>query len=145
MTKWIVVAIALVASARADVSVRLMMGVGDANNTKWDGSATVTGAQIKLVDPWRFEGEDAITGTFWRLTTHEVRLFGGRGLFGNTQELPAMANGVILTLSESADAEIAVNTAQGNFTFRLRDIPYGIPIKRLNNRVIVDRIPAAVR
>src|SRR5258706_6644172 len=141
MTKWIVTAVAVAVAARGDVAVRVMMGVGDPNNTRWDGSATATGAQVKQVDPWRFEGQDSISGASWKFTTHEVRLFGGRGLFGNVAELLIMANGVILTLSESPDAEIAINTTQGNFMVRLRDIPFGTSVKRLGTRVIVDRVP----
>ena len=145
MTKSIVALFALAVSVRADVGVRVMMGVGDPANTKWDGSAVVTGAQIKLSEPWRFEDDDSLSGASWKFATHEVRLLGGRGLFGANVELPIMANGVILTLSEAPDAEVAISTAQGNFTFRLRDIPFGTAIKRLNNRVIIDRIPAATQ
>ncbi len=94
------------------------------------------------IEPWRFEGTDAVQGTSWTASTHVVRLFGGRGLFGNQVELPFVANGVVLYLDDANEnTEIDVTTAQGNFTVRLRDIPYGKVANALNNRVMVDRIP----
>jgi hypothetical protein len=132
-------------SARASIGVRVLMGIGDQTETKWDGSATCTGAQIQLIEAWRFEGDDAITGSSWRASSRPIRLFGGRGLFGAVQELPMVANGVILKLSDAPDAEISMRTTQGNFTFRLRDISYGKSIKLLNGRVAVDRVAGAVQ
>jgi hypothetical protein len=90
-------------------------------------------------------------GTFqsWRVATHPIRLFGGANANQPSAPWPGrrpiVANGVILTLSDAAGAEINVNTAQGNFTVPLRDIPYGKSIKALNGRVMVERVPAAAQ
>ena len=57
-------------------------------------------------------------------------------------ELPYVANGVVLYLDEASEnTSIDITTAQGNFTIRLSDIPYGKVANALNNRVMVDRIP----
>ncbi len=136
--KWIVAVFLLVIPADAAVGVRLILGLGDREQTKWDGSATARGTDIKLVEPWRFDDGDAINGSSWRVSTHPIRLFGGQN-----QQKTIVANGLILTLEETSNAEVDVTTAQGNFTFRLRDIPYGKSINALNGRVMVDRIPAA--
>ncbi|MBZ5612057.1 MAG: hypothetical protein LAP38_27685 [Acidobacteriia bacterium] len=143
--RWIALAVLLCLRADASTGVRVLFGIGDRTETKWDGSARSTGAEIKLIEPWRFEGGDAITGSSWRASTHPIQLFGGRGLFGNVQELPIVANGVVLSLSDAPDAEIAVQTAQGNFSFRLRDIPYGKSIRLLNGRAMADRVPVSVQ
>jgi len=141
--KWSALLLLTCVEAHANTGVRVLFGLGEKTETKWDGSVTCMGAEIRLIEPWRFEAGDAITGMSWRASTHPIQLFGGRGLFGNVQELPLVANGVVLTLSDAPDAEVAVQTAQGNFNFRLRDIPYGKSIRLLNGRVMVDRIPAA--
>ena len=141
--KWMVAVLLLSSAAGADVGVRVIFGLGDLEAAKWDGSATARGAEIKLVEPWRFEDGDTITGTSWHAVTHPIRLFGGAN--ANQPKPPMVANGVILTLSDAPGAEVDLNTAQGNFTVPLRDIPYGKSIKALNGRVMVDRIPAAVQ
>ena len=128
--------------AQAAVGVRVIFGLADRGETKWDGSATARSGHIASIEPWRFEGTDAVQGTSWTASTHEVRLFGGRGLFGQTVQVPHVANGVVLYLDqETEDTEIDVKTAQGNFTIRLRDIPYGKVTNALNNRVMLDRLP----
>lgn len=129
----------------AATGVRVLLGTGDKAETRWDGSVTSSGAEVRLVEPWRFERGDTITGNSWRLMTHPIQLFGGRGLYGNVQELPVVANGVVLTLGDAPDAEISVQTTQGNFSFRMRDIPYGKPAKLLSGRVLVDRVPASAQ
>ncbi len=129
--------------AQGAVGVRVVFGLTDRGETKWDGSATARSGHIATIEPWRFEGTDAVQGTSWTASTHEVRLFGGRGLFGQTQQVPFVANGVVLYLDDASEnTEIDVKTAQGNFTIRLRDIPYGKVTSALNNRVMVDRIPS---
>jgi len=63
-------------------------------------------------------------------------------LFLNQPGRPFVANGVVLYLDEASEnTAIDVSTAQGNFTIRLADIPYGKVANALNNRVMVDRIP----
>lgn len=140
MLKRIGLILLLCAGANAATGVRVLLGTGDKTSTRWDGSVTATGAQVQLVEPWRFEQGDAITGSSWRMQTHEIRLFGGRG---GARVLPIVANGVLLTLSDAPDAEVSVQTQQGNFSFRLRDLPYGKSLRLLNGRAMVDRIPAA--
>ena len=55
---------------------------------------------------------------------------------------PLVPNGVIVRLTgQSPNAELAVNTAQGNFTIRLADLPYGKMVPELGGRVTVDLVP----
>jgi len=128
--------------AHAAVGVRVLFGLTDQAEVKWDGSAEARGGHIGSVEPWRFEGRDALRGNSWTASTHPVRLFGGRGLFGNAAQVPHVANGVVLYLDDASEnTSIDVTTAQGNFTIRLSEIPYGKTAMALNNRVMVDRIP----
>ncbi|MEK7407038.1 MAG: hypothetical protein AAB225_18350 [Acidobacteriota bacterium] len=125
------------------VGVRLILGLTDKTETRWDGSVAADRARITAIDPWRFEGADAVlNGSSWRLSTHPIRLFGGQ----QAAQRPVVANGVIVWLAgEDENAELRVTTAQGNFTVRLRDIAYGRIEHALDGRVMADRIPPAMR
>src|SRR5215469_7793343 len=132
----------LSAPSQAAVGVRILLGLTDNESTKWDGSATARGAQITSIEPWRFEGKDAINGDQWTVSTHNIRLFGG-------QLAPAarvVANGVVVWLSgESDSSELQVKTSQGSFNVKLSDIPYGKASFALDKRVMADRVPGFTR
>ncbi|HLJ18115.1 MAG TPA: hypothetical protein VKV15_26715 [Bryobacteraceae bacterium] len=135
----IVAALAMCIECQAAVSVRVLLGLTDRESAKWDGSVTAHGTTVTSVEPWRFEEQDEITGDSWRCSTHEIRLFGG----GRLAPRPVVANGVIVTLADAnGDSELEVKTAQGNFTVRLADIPYGKTMHALSGRAMADRIPA---
>src|SRR5215469_9107434 len=141
--RWIAGLILLSRPLSGSVGIRVVFGVGDQASTKWDGSATARGAEIELVEPWRFEHEDSIKGSSWTASTHNVRAFVPLFYGLPRRALPIVANGVILTVTDVPDAEIAVNTAQGNFEVRLSELPYGKSIKALSGRVVIDRVPVA--
>src|SRR5947207_5500092 len=79
MTRWIL-AIALLAEAapaRAAVVVRVLLGVGDQEETNWSGGVAARGAAIASVEPWRFDGGDAmLPGHRWKMASRRIRLFG---------------------------------------------------------------------
>ena len=132
---------ALAAQAQAATGVRLVLGLTDKAQVKWDGSVTARGARVTSIDGWRFEDGDEATGTSWRAQTRPIRLFGARGGVP-----PAVANGVIVWLAdETPQATLEVKTAQGDFTVRLADIPYGKITHALNGRAAADRIPGFTR
>ena len=135
--RFLVLLAALSLPASAAIGVRVIFGLTDRNEVKWDGSAIVRSGHISSIEPWRFEGTDSVQGTSWTASTHIVRLFPP-----NQPRRPFVANGVVLYLDEASEnTAIEVSTAQGNFTIRLADIPYGKVANALNNRVMVDRIP----
>ncbi len=119
----VIVLAAFCLKAQAAVGVRVIFGLTDQAEVKWDGSAAARAGHIEAVEPWRFEGSDALRGNSWVVSTHTVRLFGARGLFGNTAQVPYVANGVLLYLNDANEnTAIDVTTAQGNFTIRLNEI-----------------------
>jgi hypothetical protein len=123
------------------VSVRILLGVGDTTSVRWDGTIEASGASIQAIDPWRFEGADGIVDHMWHVSTHTVRLFSGTV----PAALPGsgiVANGVIVTASlPGDDAEFKVTTAQGDFSFRASQAPYGTTLPELKGRVLIERIP----
>jgi hypothetical protein len=128
----------------ADFGVRVILGLGDTEPVRWDGSATARGARIASLEPWRFDGADALNGaSSWKMSTHPIRLFGG-GRLGIRP--PIVANGVILWLTGASDAtEVSIETAQGNFTVRVSEIPYGTQVFALGKRAMADRVPPVTR
>ena len=129
---------ALAASANAAVGVRVLLGLTDSKTTNWDGSATANGARIVSIEPWRFEGKDAISGNQWTMSTHPIRLFGGARL----AQITPVANGVIVWLDGATDSStLQIKTPQGEFTVRLGDIPYGKSSFALDRRAMADRVP----
>jgi hypothetical protein len=126
--------------AQGAVGVRILLGVGEQAETKWDGDVSATGATVAAVEPWRFDGGDTmLPGNGWRMSTHRVRRFAGQQAGAPA---PVVANGVLVLLErESENSEVAIRTAQGNFSVRLGDIPYGTRKRMLGGRALVDRVP----
>jgi hypothetical protein len=127
--------------AQAQIGVRVLLGVTDEAAVTWDGSVSADGASITRLDPWRFGKEDEIKDDgSWKISTRPVLSFFHLVLHMTP---PIGDNGVIVWLSEdNPNAQIKVKTVQGNFAFRLSDIPYGRFVYELGGRVAVDRVPA---
>ena len=86
--------------AQGPAGVRVLLGLTDTTETKWDGSASARGAKIVSLEPWLFEGSDALAeNSSWRVSTHQIRLFGGQ----IQAPRPVVANGVIVWMDRAAD------------------------------------------
>ena len=132
---------ALSTAAHGATGVRVLLGLTDKASTKWDGGVSARGARIVSLEPWRFEGQDAITGNQWR-----SRLIPSGCSAPQRTPRPVVANGVIVWLDGESDAtELSVKTPQGAFTVKLGDIPFGKVSFALSRAAMTDRIPAASR
>ena len=131
---------ALAPIAGGATGVRILLGVGDQTPAVWDGSVSASGATVAAVEPWRFDGADALLpGNAWKIGTHPARTF-----MASIQNItpPVAANGVLILLDrETAGTEVSVRTAQGNFAFRLGEVPYGTVKTALSGRIHIDRVP----
>jgi hypothetical protein len=136
----------VIVAGQTPASVRIVLGLDDHEPTPWDGSIQIRGGSLSSLEPWRFEGADSISGSNWRASTHPVRLFGGGTQFNGQPVRNIVANGVIANLSAASDSTLlSINTAQGSFEVSLSEIPYGTSARKLNARVLVDRVPPARR
>ncbi|MGA3323338.1 MAG: hypothetical protein ABSF45_02610 [Terriglobia bacterium] len=123
------------AHAQTAAAFRVLFGITDTASTRWDGSLKVKQAGQYTLEPWRFEGVDNIDGEIFHLSTHP-----------GSQGGPAVANGFILTATAVGDSsEFSFSTAQGGFSFRASEVPYGKGIYKLGGRVYVDRVPVTAR
>src|SRR5215472_14764546 len=89
---------------RAAVGVRMVFGLTDRMEIKWDGSAVARAGHIAAIEPWRFEGSDAVQGNSWQASTHTVRLF--RGVLEANAQLPIVANGVVVYLDDANESTV---------------------------------------
>ena len=121
MTIWIlaVALLALAGPSQAAVAVRVLLGVGDQANTDWSGGVTAQGATIAKIEPWRFDGTDAmLPGNRWKMMSRQIRLFGAPATappanapklqFAPTTPVsrPFSSNGVVILLTgETEDIE----------------------------------------
>jgi hypothetical protein len=136
---------ALSAQDTSSYGVRILLGVTDTQSTPWDGSISVSGAAINRLEPWRFQGDDQISGNSWKIATHPIKLFLGGVFVPNSHNVASniASNGIVAQLTRANDdGQVQVHTAQGDFSFRLADIPFGKSLAELNGRATVDRIPS---
>src|SRR5579864_7774498 len=128
---WLHAATTTVAPAE---SYLLIPGVGDTTATNWDGSITVTGANIQILRGWRFTGTDAISGTTsWKMSTRPTPSLNPPG--------PVQENGLIVKITPpTGPVTFSVTTTQGNFSFSAQD--FGVSRTFLNGRALVAKTGA---
>jgi hypothetical protein len=159
----LILALALLAQAvpvSATVAVRVLLGVGDQEDTDWSGSVSARGGTIASIEPWRFDTGDAMQpGNRWKMKSRRIRVFGAAanptpGAAASTSIFtpttvsarPYSSNGVIVSLTgESEDTSIEVQTPRGAFSVRLNEIPYGKFKSGLNGKAVAERVPPFLR
>ena len=60
MIRCLLTLVLLVQAAPAAVAVRILPGVGDTEATNWPDGVAARGASIAALEPWRFDGDDAM-------------------------------------------------------------------------------------
>ncbi len=127
------------------VTVRVRFGLQDTVETRWDGSASVSGGELLRVQDWHPRAENRIdaAGT-WVFSTHKGINYNWRP-YENLPDRPVSiyywAPGVLLDISAGAGAEVRIKTVQGDFAFPVRDVRLGQPLEFLGGTAVVDRVP----
>jgi hypothetical protein len=145
---------ATVAAGATDVGVRVRFGIEDKEATPWDGTIEVTGGKVALISGWRFVRPDKVDGvTGWKASTHPVvqprrannPARQAQRANNALTRLQMADNGVLLTLTDATeDSQLAVKTTQGEFAFKLAEIPFGKIVPELGGRVEIERTAAAL-
>jgi hypothetical protein len=135
----------------ADIGVRIRFGLTDTGNTVWDGSVSVAPGKVERIDGWRFQDADKVEGSSsWKANTRPLTVRrsnnpkkkAGAKQKGGANGLIA-DNGVFLVLTDVTEQSVVkVETKQGDFTFKLADIPYGAVLERLSGNVDIERVAA---
>ena len=136
---------AVPALAEDTVSVRVRFGLRDAAETRWDGSASVSGGELLRVRDWHPRPENEVDpGGSWRFSTHQgvnYRWRAYENLPDRAVEIYYWTPGVILEVRAGPGAEIRLETAQGDFAFPVRAVRLGEPLEFLDGAAVVDRVP----
>jgi hypothetical protein len=129
------------AHAQSPAAFRVLFGVSDVSQTRWEGSLKITQAGQYSLEPWRFDEADNIDGEFFHFSNRPGQWFH----VPPNGKLP-VANGFIISASAVGDdSEFSSLTSQGNFSFRASEVAYGKGIYKLGGRVYVDRVLVTVR
>jgi len=123
--------------AQTAAAFRVLCGLNDTTFTRWDGSLKVIQAGQYSLEGWRFMkrgyGHGNIDGNVFH--------FRSQPSYSASGATP-LANGLIITATAVGDSsEFSFSTAQGAFSFRASEVPYGKGIYKLGQRVYVDRVP----
>ena len=114
------------ASRAEEHTFRIRFGLTDTEPTAWDGSVSVAGGEVKGLRNWRPRAADSVTGSTWSLATTAGAQFRYRNWEPEPPTpVPAYVNvpGLILTVQAEGDARVDLDTAGGNLSFRLSEMP----------------------
>ena len=132
-------------AAQETVSVRVRFGISDVVETKWDGSASVSGGDLLNVADWHPRPENSVDPAgSWRFSTHKGVNYNWRAyenLPDRHVETYFWTPGVVLDIKGATGAEVRIATPQGDFAFPLRDVRLGEPLEFLGGSAVVDLVP----
>lgn len=153
----IIFLIALALAARGcagEIGLRFRFGLNDKEATDWSGTVAVEPGKVVLISGWRFAQQDKVDGTQgWSCRTRPQAPAQRRGNNPQTPQrppnvqarLPITDNGVLISLADATeDSLVTMKTAQGEFSFKVADVPLGKIVEQLGGAVEVERTAAAI-
>ena len=130
---------------------RISLGLKDTEPATWDGSLSLSGGQITRIEGWRFGGGDTTDGrSKWKAATRYLppapaaaqRQQQGQGAARG----PILENGVLVSATGlGPDSRFDIETAQGKFSFLVKDAPFGESVGKLDGKVEIDRVPTTAQ
>ncbi len=134
----------------ADFGLRIRFGLTDTGNTTWDGKVAVTPGTVERIDGWRFqEADQVVDHQHWKASTRPITVRRSNNAKKNAKKKGGASvlmadNGVILVLAGATEASVVkVETKQGNFEFKLSEVPYGKVVEKLKGAVDIERVAAS--
>ena len=127
------------------VSLRVRFGLLDTVETRWDGSASVSGGKLLQVRDWYPRPENSVDPSgSWTLSTHKGVNYNWRpyeNLPDSAVDIYYWTPGVILDIESAPGADVRISTAQGDFGFSLGDVRLADPMEFLGGAAVVERVP----
>ncbi len=128
------------------ISLLIRFGVDDTSPRDWDGSLAVSGGDLVGLRDWRPRPDHQVRGSTWKLASYQ-----GENWRYRVWERPPPAGpskyfrspGVIVDVRGQARTRLRIETLNGDFDFRLRDIPAGRSNSFLGGAITVERTAAA--
>ena len=135
----------------ADYGLRIRFGLTDTGNTVWDGIATVSPGTIERIDGWRFQDSDeVVSNQSWKASTRPITVRRSNNAKKTAKKKAAAGaglmadNGVFLVITGATESSVVkVETKQGNFEFKMSDVPYGKVVEQLRGAVDIERVAAS--
>ncbi|MEM9481016.1 MAG: hypothetical protein AAGA58_15295, partial [Verrucomicrobiota bacterium] len=117
----------------------------------WDGSIGIAEVNIAARSGWKFEQTDQFTAAnAWTISTRPVTQRGGRRSNNPLRDkltgkkapaVPMSDNGIVLAIKDADPNQlIEVKTEQGDFKFAPGNIEPGVPMRRLDQSVLIERV-----
>ena len=134
---------------QSSVSLRLTFGELQEREKDYSGSISVSQGEVDEVRPWRFDESDAVDGAAWKLglelVPFENQPNDPRHMSADARTMHVPPAGVTAVVSAPESATVRVETAQGDFSFRLGDASAGRILRFLDGDALVQRSPSAER
>ncbi|MGH9674900.1 MAG: TolB family protein, partial [Bryobacteraceae bacterium] len=131
----------------ATASIRVQLGVTDAEPRAWDGAVTATAGDVVRVRNWHPRPGDEVDGKAkWKLATRRGINFAMRGWDVPRLYPPAaymLIPGVVADVKGHAGTRVRIETAQGAFEVSPFTMEAGVIQQFLGGAVLVDRVPVA--
>ena len=130
-------------------SVRLLFGLDRFTPQRWDGAVAVSPGRVERLSGVHFEGRDRIVGrNRWLVSNRVTRYADSTTQRGydpvHTRQFAMIPNGVAATLDAAEGAVVEIETEQGGFSFPLRALAFGQPLRFLAERASAERIPTTL-
>ena len=109
--------------------------------TVWDGQLTVSGGRLHQLRLWQDDPRDTVEGHRWKIATRHNTPWSSEERKKGHAALPVADAALVVELAGAGpDTEVALETAQGDFRFTLRDVAWGAAKSFLSNLVEVWRV-----
>ncbi len=128
-------------------AINIEFGIKDYEPLPWDGSIALSAGEIVKLRGHRFTEKDRLEdANRWTVSTTE---WPGHGAGMHPNEMPfshptrVMTAGITVYYRAPENAEVRVETKQGNFAFRIGDVAEAAPMYLLGSRAAAYRVTAA--
>ena len=124
------------------MSIRVELGVGDAEPAAWDGSLSVFGGELEGLTSLRPHRNESIEGSTWKLASRQGPNFWYPAPKPQPVDgLPVniFSPGLAVDIRSKGRARVAFQTEQGSFRLNLRELAWGRQQRFLGGRVVVTR------
>lgn len=123
---------------------RITFGGGDSAVVDWSGSVSVSAGSAAIAASHHFGAGETFDSSSWKCGN---QWDGGLQMEPKDQAAFPLTRwkGIVLDVDGGDSTVVAVRTAQGESEFRSGDVKYHQPIKRLDGRVRIERVPVSQR
>ncbi len=114
---------------------------GKKTPTAWDGGLTVSSGRVHGVRLWQEDPRNSVDGASWKLTTQRSIPWNRQQRARGHEMMPLKEGALVIELAGAGDdTTLNFETAQGDFSVTLADVPLGVKKRFLNGLVRISRM-----